>query len=264
LIKTLREGLIQPGSIGEVPAKEDSKAGSSLLSNQMAFEQYRRMVEMDNRGKDPSGFDFNPEAIIFNVMLFSEWALRYRRRLDTVKGNYGRLADIRGMKMLVNWQHARDSKVLEITLWDKEMRSLFDMAIQNEPMGLNVKALDGLHEYGPSLRRSWQDAKSEGASDKEACLAIITWARHQPEAWQAADERKKKGLVVEGSLGQRLNKKVNWSGTADLENPWQADVEGENWLVKINDFPDDYLYTLIINGLQIGKIHEWPVSWMRE
>ncbi|MGA9398480.1 MAG: hypothetical protein WBV22_09510, partial [Anaerolineaceae bacterium] len=87
---------------------------------------------------------------------------------------------------------------------------------------------------------------------------------HRPDAWREADERKKKGRLVEDSLGQRLNHKVSWSGTHDTANPWKADVDGESWLVGINDFPDDYLYTLYVNNSQVGKFHDWPETWVRD
>jgi hypothetical protein len=36
------------------------------------------------------------------------------------------------------------------------------------------------------------------------------------------------------------------------------------WRVGLNDFPDDLMYTLIVNDQIIGKFHDWPEHWNRE
>jgi len=263
IVKTLRSGLTQLGTVGEVPPKETAHE-TPLLSNQAAFEQYRRMIEMDNRGKAPAGDDFKPQAIIFNAMLFSEWSSRYRRRLDTIKGYYGKLADIKGIEALVALELDRDGRVTEVPNWDKEMRWMIDLIMKNPMNGLDVNSVEQPHGYGPSFRRLWVEAKQAGSSDDNAHLAVIAWARHRPEAWREADERKKKGRLVEDSLGKRLNHNVSWSSTNDPAYPWKAEVDRDNWLVGINDFPDDYLYTLYINHSPIGKFHDWPEIWVRD
>ncbi|MGB8253741.1 MAG: DUF416 family protein [Anaerolineaceae bacterium] len=263
IIKTLRSGLTQPGMACEAPPK-DTAHETSLLSNQAAFDHYRRMIESDLRGKDPTGADFKPQAIIFNTMLFSEWSSRYRRRRDTINGYYGKLADTKGIAALIAWEMDRDGRITEVPNWDKELRWMIDLIMKNPMNGLDVNSAEQPHGHGPSLRSLWVEAKQTGYSDDNAHLAIIAWARHRPDAWQEADERKKKGRLVEDSLGQRLNHKVSWSGTHDTANPWKADVDGESWLVGINDFPDDYLYTLYVNNSQVGKFHDWPETWVRD
>ncbi len=262
-VKTLRSGLTQPDMIGEALARETTHE-ILLISNQAAFEQYRRMIEMDNRGKDPAGLDLQTDVIYYHVMLFAEWASRYRRRLDTISGNFGKLADTQGLEALVNLQRARDAQELEIPVWDPEMRAMFDMAIQNGMNGLDIRSLGEPHGYGPSLRRLWSEAKRRGASDADACLAIIAWARHLPDAWREADERRKKGHIENAVLGECMCRKVTWVRTENLDIPWETCVEGQSWQARINDFPDDYLYSLFIAGKMAGKFHDWPETWIRE
>ncbi len=264
VIEILRQDMLKPEMIGEVQLPEEASAEANLLSNQAAFEQYRRMIEMDLRGKDPSGADFNPEAIIFNVMLFAEWSGRYHRRLEMIKGSYGKLADTIGMEALVASLLDKDRRVIETPAWEKEMRWMFDLAIQNPMSGLGVSSLEEPHGYGPSLRRLWAEAKQAGFTDENAHLALVAWGRHKPDAWVEMDRLKKRGLVVDQALGQYLHRNVTWIRTGDPGLPWQATVGDEAWSIRINDFPDDYLYTLLINGEPSGNFNDWPEVWRRD
>jgi hypothetical protein len=264
VVDTLRRSMLKPDMLGESLPREESSPEANLLSNQAVFEQYRRMIEMDIRRKRSDGSDFNPEELIFNVMLFAEWSGRYHRRLETLKGNYGKLADTKGIEALVAWNLEQDRQVSEVPAWDKEMRWMFELALQNPMSGLDVNSLEQPHAYGPSLRRLWAEARRAGASDDNAHLAIVTWGRHQPKAWCEMDEIKGKGLLVEPSLGQRLYQSVSWSRTGETGMPWQASPGGETWSIRINDFPDDYLYTLLIDGVSTGNFNDWPETWLRD
>jgi len=264
VVDSLRRSMLIPDMAGEVLPHEEALAETNLLSNQAAFEQYRRMIEMDLRGKDPKGADFKPEAVIFNVMLFAEWSGRYHRRLETIKGNYGRLADIKGMEALNALLLDRDSRSNEVPAWDKDMRWLFDMAIQNPVSGLDVTLLEQPHGYGPSLRRLWAEARQSGYTDENAYLAVVSWGRHRPEAWLEMDALKKRGLLVDPVLGYYLHQSLTWMRTGNLSLPWQATLRNETWAIRINDFPDDYLYTLLINVVPSGNFNDWPEGWQRD
>jgi hypothetical protein len=61
-----------------------------------------------------------------------------------------------------------------------------------------------------------------------------------------------------------LARELNWRDTNDVNYPWATEVDGETWRVGLNDFPDDLMYTLIVNDQVIGKFHEWPEHWNRE
>jgi hypothetical protein len=263
VVETLRREMIKPDMVGEVLPREETSPEANLLSNQAAFEQYRRMVEADIRGKDPDGNDFKPEAIIFNAMLFAEWSSRYRRRQQTISGEYGKLADTIGLEALVFMQRACDAQVSEVPAWDKELLWMLDLIYKNPMNGLDVNSLEQPHGYGPSLRRLWVEANRAGTSDADAPLAVVAWGRHRPDAWREADERKKKGLIVPPELGQHLHQRVIWSRTGEVTKPWKASMGEQSWSIRINDFPDDYLYTLLINGTAAGDFNDWPETWSR-
>ena len=44
---------------------------------------------------------------------------------------------------------------------------------------------------------------------------------------------------------------------------WGPECEGEQCLIRINDFPDDHLYTLIVNDREVAHFDDWPLCWTR-
>jgi hypothetical protein len=40
-------------------------------------------------------------------------------------------------------------------------------------------------------------------------------------------------------------------------------VEKENWWIRLNDFPDEPLCTLIVDGYEIIHFNDWPPEWKK-
>lgn len=57
--------------------------------------------------------------------------------------------------------------------------------------------------------------------------------------------------------------KVTWTRTGDPEHPYGAEVEGCRWLIRLGDFPAEPLYTLLVDGAEIGSFDTWPETWAR-
>ena len=45
--------------------------------------------------------------------------------------------------------------------------------------------------------------------------------------------------------------------------PYISDLYGLECLIRLNDFPDDYLYTLIVDDREIASFDDWPQHWTR-
>ena len=103
-----------------------------------------------------------------------------------------------------------------------------------------------------------------GGSDTNLWNRILQWGRHRPPVWDEEDQRKEKRLPsTSPQLGERLTRTLRWRITNDVDHPWATEVDGETWRVRLNDFPDDFMYTLIINDAVIGSFHDWPECWQR-
>ena len=56
---------------------------------------------------------------------------------------------------------------------------------------------------------------------------------------------------------------VDWQPGPDAEHPYRADVDGAHWLLRLNDFPAEPLFTLVIDGVDVGDLESWPAAWQR-
>jgi hypothetical protein len=60
-----------------------------------------------------------------------------------------------------------------------------------------------------------------------------------------------------------LDLNVVWKKNPDPEYPYFAEIEGERCLIRLNDFPEDHLYTLLANGIVVADFDDWPANWMK-
>ncbi|MEP6960733.1 MAG: hypothetical protein ABI995_01550 [Acidobacteriota bacterium] len=67
--------------------------------------------------------------------------------------------------------------------------------------------------------------------------------------------------MLQGIDKRRLQ--IQWMASGDPLEPFQAEVGGDHCGVQINDFPDEDLYTLLINGEVAMRFSDWPESWKK-
>lgn len=60
-----------------------------------------------------------------------------------------------------------------------------------------------------------------------------------------------------------LAEKIDWKRTADPRHPFAAKFESEKCVIRLNDFPDEHLYTLIVDGEDVVAFDDWSPSWNR-
>jgi len=65
------------------------------------------------------------------------------------------------------------------------------------------------------------------------------------------------------SLDDRLKTNVKWFRTQEPTALWRAEIGADTWTVRVNDFPEEHLYTLFINDGELGNFDEWPRQWSR-
>jgi hypothetical protein len=57
-------------------------------------------------------------------------------------------------------------------------------------------------------------------------------------------------------------KAIKWNRSSDAEHPWCTTLEGKKARVRLNDFPAQSLYTLIVDGSETD-FDAWPSAWKR-
>ena len=64
--------------------------------------------------------------------------------------------------------------------------------------------------------------------------------------------------------GQRPGeRRIAWRRTASGELPYEAEVDGHRWTVRVNDFPAEALYTLLVDGVPVEDFDAWSSAWER-
>ena len=58
--------------------------------------------------------------------------------------------------------------------------------------------------------------------------------------------------------------RIDWKKTSDTEYPYQTMFEGRELLLRLNDFPDEPLYTLIADGEEAADYEDWSPFWSKE
>lgn len=56
---------------------------------------------------------------------------------------------------------------------------------------------------------------------------------------------------------------INWLKTTDALFPYQADWDGQKLQLRLNDFPEELMYSLLVNGEVQVSFDEWPSQWIR-
>ena len=219
------------------------------LTNEAIFERHRNEIESDLKNKVPWEDQFAVGYNAANVILyFAKWAYRYLCRQQDIE----MMLDVPAHDALLARNTKHDAEVKGDPGWDPMERFWVTSNYTHPETEYEVKSPDKPHSYGPSFRRLCIEERP------------LQWARHRPPAWDEEDQRKKQGLAYATlELGERLSRQLNWHGTNDLDHPWTTDVAGETWRIRLNDFPDDLMYTLVINDKVIGKFHDWPEGWHR-
>jgi hypothetical protein len=63
-------------------------------------------------------------------------------------------------------------------------------------------------------------------------------------------------------INDYLSRSMNWKPTGDAEFPYSSTIDGKSVRVRLNDFPADSLYTLLVAGAEFD-FDDWPSSWVK-
>lgn len=60
-----------------------------------------------------------------------------------------------------------------------------------------------------------------------------------------------------------LEEKLVWRHSGDPLYPYDAEFNGERCVLRLNAFPDDHLYTLLVDEEEVASFDDWPERWQR-
>jgi len=62
---------------------------------------------------------------------------------------------------------------------------------------------------------------------------------------------------------EALKLAIVWGKTDDVDYPYEAKAYNHKWRLRLNDFPDEPLFTIFIDEMDIGDFDDWPRNWKR-
>jgi hypothetical protein len=200
----------------------------------------------------------------FLSTLIRWWRERYYRRWYAIMEETDGLplADTKARGLLITRIRARNALHRTLPDWSPAQKAEAESYLTKAK--LDVSTLLEIPSYGPSFFSLWADAKKQGLSDEDTARHIWHWANDPPYAWTRDDERRAQGLpAIEPRVTKRLAEVTVWRQTGDWYTPWDTEVAGHHWQVRLNDFPDEWMYSLLIDGELVGDFHDWPEAWDR-
>ena len=61
-----------------------------------------------------------------------------------------------------------------------------------------------------------------------------------------------------------IHEPIIWHKTNDPEYPYETTQESQKLTIRLNDFPEEHLYTLLAGAEPIVSFDDWPALWIRE
>jgi hypothetical protein len=60
-----------------------------------------------------------------------------------------------------------------------------------------------------------------------------------------------------------FHRDIDWQATGNGEYPYYVLIEGSKYVVRVNDFPEELFYTLIVDDVEHTSFDVWPARWTR-
>lgn len=115
--------------------------------------------------------------------------------------------------------------------------------------------------YGPTAGYLIEEWMKSGLSFFDSCHRLLDWAVAPPKS--VSDLRKLESSSDPHPLAGFFDQGAIFKATKDLDKPWVAKVGGSLWELALNDFPEEFLFTLVIDGSPAGTLNDLPKSWER-
>lgn len=87
-------------------------------------------------------------------------------------------------------------------------------------------------------------------------LALVSDHGKDIDAFDAADFAAYVGRL-------RTQVPTTWAAAENGEFPYAVEVTGERWTIRVNDFPAEPLYTLLVDGVEQLDLDDWPPAWTK-
>lgn len=63
------------------------------------------------------------------------------------------------------------------------------------------------------------------------------------------------------AIARLLTRQLSWEQTEDGEFPYRTNIGGQELRIRVNDFPAEPLYSLLIDNDVVEDLDDWPPAW---
>lgn len=56
---------------------------------------------------------------------------------------------------------------------------------------------------------------------------------------------------------------IRWGWGDSGTIPYRVEIDGATLEILVGDFPEESMYTLLVNGRSVGESDSWPSAWIR-
>lgn len=70
---------------------------------------------------------------------------------------------------------------------------------------------------------------------------------------------------LEALIEEALLAVITWDHTGDADRPYQAEFNGRNWEIQVNDWPEyETVYSLVLAGKAVRDLQSVPMNWLTD
>jgi len=163
------------------------------------------------------------------------------------------------------------------SLWEGKRRRV-ELALVQLEDPVDRELLERRNEFmfgnksAPSFQWLVERAKASGLDETGQLESVIDWVlrpdlyryeRREARGYPLFERLKPEPRGRTKAQAQRLARKVEWKEVGNPEEPLAAKVGRRKWTVRVNDFPDAPLYSLLVDGVSVMDFDNWPKTWSR-
>ena len=84
--------------------------------------------------------------------------------------------------------------------------------------------------------------------------------------WRSASqiflyEEEPENLDPDNRRAEFFNQDIQWRGTWNAEYPFRTYINGQTYRIRVNDWPDNPMFSFIENNKVIFDFDDWPNNW---